>query len=451
MTQPMSSIDGLISGLNTTELIEQLMQAERVPQLRLETKKSGVDKDVAAYQSINSKIASLESAVSALSEAADWGVFSATSSDTTAVTAEAGSSALAGSLSFKVTKLAQAHALRSSWTATSLSDVVAGGTIQITKGTGTPQNVDVGTNASLSTVVSAINQADIGVTAAAVQVASGQYRLQLTSSTTGADSTLSLSGGFNPGYDTFVTLAAAQDAELTVGDPLNGGYTVTSASNDVTGVLPGVTFHLLDTTTTNVTVNVTPDSSALADKVSRVVDTLNAALSEIKTLSSYDTATKKAGTLLGDSVTRRLQSQLADAVTAAVTGSSLGSAGLAGITLQRDGTFGFDRTKFTDAYASDPTAVRKLFTNNEGDGDGVAERLLAVADGATDIVSGSLTVAINGNKTLSKSIDDQIAKWEERLADKELALRRQFTTLETALSELRNQGSWLTSQLASLQ
>ncbi|MBC7325382.1 MAG: flagellar filament capping protein FliD, partial [Moorella sp. (in: Bacteria)] len=48
-------------------------------------------------------------------------------------------------------------------------------------------------------------------------------------------------------------------------------------------------------------------------------------------------------------------------------------------------------------------------------------------------------------------IDEQISRWEERLAMKEEQLRRQFTALEEMLGVLQNQAAWLAGQIASLE
>ena len=44
----------------------------------------------------------------------------------------------------------------------------------------------------------------------------------------------------------------------------------------------------------------------------------------------------------------------------------------------------------------------------------------------------------------------QIADWDVRLAQRQETLKKQYTDLETALSQLKSQSSWLTEQLAQL-
>jgi flagellar capping protein FliD len=48
------------------------------------------------------------------------------------------------------------------------------------------------------------------------------------------------------------------------------------------------------------------------------------------------------------------------------------------------------------------------------------------------------------------SLAAQKSAGDVRLADKEAALRRQYTAMETAMQQAQSQGSWLTSQITGL-
>ena len=133
-------------------------------------------------------------------------------------------------------------------------------------GTLNATNVSTG-DGSLQGVVDAINGASTGVIAAAVQVGVNQWRLQLTSATTGVLHDLNVAGSeLGTGVGGLLTVNAAADALLTVGTG-PGAFTVTSGSNTISGLLPGVTLNLLGTTTGPVTVTTARDAEGLADKV----------------------------------------------------------------------------------------------------------------------------------------------------------------------------------------
>lgn len=351
-----TSIDGLVSGLSTSSIIDQLMSIERQPQLRLTQKKKANDTTIGAYQAINTRIAALRTAADALTKAAAWSARSVASSSP-AVSATATSDALTGTMTFDVTSVAKAQSYVYGTSVASTAVVVADGGLTITKGNGAPVTVNVG-DGSLSSVIGAINGSNTGVRAAAVQTGNG-VRLQLTSTTTGAASTFTV-GGLTVGGVSVLgaanALVTGSDAVLTVGAGSPGQYTITSATNTLTP-MPGLSLTV-SATATNVTVDVTRNDGAVADAVQRLVDAVNAALNEIDKQTAYDPATKKGAVLIADSGVRALQQRLLDQVSSVVAGASPASVG---IQLQRDGTVNFDRGTFLARLAAAPDATARMF------------------------------------------------------------------------------------------
>lgn len=257
-----------------------------------------------------------------------------------------------------------------------ISNVEAGASIVLNADTGTitavfsgglragsveGANVDVG-DGSLATVVANVNAAGAGVTATAVQVAANTYRLQITSNTAGALNGTNLSDNeFDAALGGFVTLTDASDTQLTVGEGA-GAYTITSETNTVTGLLPGVTVDLKKVSTDPVTVTASRDVDAIANKVQALVDAANALKQAVDTATAYDPETRQASPLTGDSTVRRLIFEVSRALTDAVPTASPGSPGLAGVSVDKTGAFTFDRSKFTTAFNADPTGMERLFT-----------------------------------------------------------------------------------------
>jgi flagellar hook-associated protein 2 len=81
---------------------------------------------------------------------------------------------------------------------------------------------------------------------------------------------------------------------------------------------------------------------------------------------------------------------------------------------------------------------------------GIAARLRAVAVSASDATTGTLVSLANGQDSMIKDIKDRIADWDLRLAKRKETLTHQFSVMETALSSLKNQSSWLAGQISSL-
>lgn len=120
-----TSVDGLISGLNTTNTISQLMAVERQSQTRLTAQRTENDSLVGTFQTLNSRMLALKDAGTNLRALTGWQATRATSSDATLASATASSTAQAGGVTFRIDRLASSHALVSSGTVSSTSAIVA--------------------------------------------------------------------------------------------------------------------------------------------------------------------------------------------------------------------------------------------------------------------------------------------------------------------------------------
>lgn len=442
----MASIDGLASGLNTTEIIGQLMQLERLPQLRLQQSLQRTDRAIQALQGLNTRFGAIKTAAEALTKPAGWHPATTSSSDDSVATASATAGAPPARLSFRVTQLATAGSAVSTGAVGGLSEVVAAGaSIELAKGA-TTHTIDVG-DGTLSSVVRAINDADVGVTATAVQVSPGQYKLQLASTTTGADTAISVgAGAFVAGtLGDVVELSAARDATIEVGD--TNPYTVTRSSNTISDLLDGVTLTLR--ATGDATVEVAADQDAVVNAVKAFVDGVNAAIGDIKTRTAGGPTAGPNAVLAGDGMLRNLQTRLVGAFAQGtdVDGTSHGASQL-GLAIERDGTISFDQARFRAALEEDPELVQAVL----GEG-GLADRVKDIAASATAPArdSGLIASAIEGRERQKTRTTADIARWDDRLELRERVLVRQFTALESALAAAQAQGQWLSGQLAGLQ
>jgi flagellar hook-associated protein 2 len=425
-----TTVDGLVSGMSTSTMINQLMQIEASPQTRLKTKVSAAQSVVTSYQSVNTKLAALKTAADDLSRLSTWRSIKPTSSST-AVTATATpgvTSTQTGNLAFDVVKLAKAQITTARVDAE--APITSNDAFTITMSDGSdPIVVELAGNRTAQGVADAINSADIGVKASLVKTSTGDSVLQLTGAKTGA-----ANGFVIDGVD-FTTKNAveAQDAMLQVGGAEEtGGYSVTSSTNTFTGLMPGVTLTATKEET-GVTVDVATDASGIADKIKAMVDAANAVLSEVTKQTKVDT-TGKGATLTGDFMVRQISQTVLSAVSQGQAG--IGSLSKLGVQLEKDGTLSFKAENFNSSYAADPAKFQAA-------GIAMGDTFQAVAKKQTD----NLTAAITGRKNIIDSMNDQIDNWDTRLEARRTALTKQYASLETALSNLRSQSSYLSSQL----
>jgi flagellar hook-associated protein 2 len=453
------AVDGLVSGLDTTSLINQLVSAEAAPKQALTTRLSATTAAATAYRTVNSRMESLRSAAEALTAANLAAARTATSSSAD-VTASATSSAVNGSsLSFTVTTLARAHTVTSSLTwSSATADVQVpsnggadpGWPLEVRKADGTLVGpIALPDPPTLSNVAAAINAKDYGLRATVLQLAPNEFRLQVTSASTGAASRFTLRGAGQTTDGAFPAHAESTGSDATI--TLSNGMTARSATNTFSDLLAGVSVTV-SKRGSEATVTVGNDSGGVAAKVQAFVDAANTALKEIRAQSS--SAPGSTAVLKGDSTLTGLTGSILGSFATAV-GSS--SAATLGIQLTRDGSVTFTKETFLAALEKDPAKVQRLLAGAPADTsagtaavEGLAQRVQALATRASDATTGTLTSLAKGRDTLAEDIKDRIADWDTRLQMRRDMLTRQFSAMETALSSLKNQSSWLAGQLASL-
>jgi flagellar hook-associated protein 2 len=433
-----ASISGLVSGLDTASIIDQLMQLETVPQDKLKTNLSTEQTKLKNLQALNARVAALTTQAQALAAGTGWGSLTATSSSS-AVSVHTTTGTTSGSFSFTVGQTATAHRLTFSGTAAGTDVVVGGGTSVTLTQNGVVQTLDSG-NGTLDGLVAALNGPGTGVSAAKVRLDDGSYRLVVNAAQTGAAGAFTLTSADGSALLGGATVAAGQDAAITL-----GADTIHSATNTFTGVIPGVDLTVTAAAVgTSVDIAVTRDTASVKDTVKSLVDAVNTTLTQIDALSGYDATTKTSGPLAGDTAVRSLRNELLNAIYPA-DGTSMSDVG---IQTDRFGKLVFDEATFTSAYAADPARVAAKFTS--GTTPGFAARVAAVADTASNKYTGTITAAVAGRGTSITRIQASIDDWDQRLALRRSTLQQTFTSLETALSKMNSQSSWLTSQLGAL-
>lgn len=434
------SLDGLASGLDTTALIGSIMQSEALPQTQLKYKSQDIQSMVSALQGLNGKIATLATQATAAAKPGALDLYTATtSSDKIVATSTA--AAKAGSIDFQVTKLAQTQV-----TVTPKVNAVTGWpytTMTINSG-GTDYTIAPASN-SLDDVVTAVNAAGAGVTATKVDVGGGDFRIQFTATKSGAAGAFTIS---DPGT-VFTDVKTAQDAEITLWPTSpTAAQVVKSSTNTFTDLLPGVSITAKEVVATPVTLNVVRDDAGITKLASDLVSGVNGIFSFVASRTAVSTTTNTSGTstsagiFAGDSLVRSVNQGILSAASLPV-GSPAMSPSEIGISITKTGTMEFDATKFAAALAKDPAGTAAKVQE-------IAGRIATAATSASDKYTGTLTTKITGQQSEVRDLADRISDWDTRLASRKATLQRTYSGLETALSGMKAQQSWLTAQLSGL-
>jgi len=491
---PTMTISGLASGLDTDEIIQRLMEIERQPVKRLEQRKADLEVDKNAWRDIGSRLSNLLGTLTSLKLESTFEAKTATSSDPKALTATASADAVPGTYKIWIKQLAQAHKVRSapqsSWVASTT------GSFTIGLKNGQSVTVQVMGGDTLETLATKISNATTNdgkriVSATVIRDTSTSPETltlvitSLVSGTAGEMVSFVDQQGILESLDVIKqgtvqhVLLQARDAEFKIdGLPENGVFK--SSTNTVSGVIKGVTLNLLAVTDSNgngalepseeITLEVTKNTQAAVDAEQKFIDQYNSAMDFIASKLGK-TATGEPGGLFGDPTLARIQQELRELVfnpvaltdtkytSAGSVGISTGAVSTSGLTFDRSGKLTLDVAELTKALGEDAKGVAELFTYNKDGVAGIAVRLDEYLKRITKASLGTTPSAGDGvistkQKWIDlqiKDIDEQIARWEDRLALREEQLRRQFTAMESMLGTLQSQANWLAGQIASLQ
>lgn len=460
------SLGGLASGMDTESIIQQLMAIEQQPIYRYEQEKTELNTAKDAWRDVNSRISNLESKLSPLKLSATFNSNKASASDKDVATATASNDAAEGVYDVTVKETARTHRLGSTQKVdqealltdelTNLTDV--SGDITFNQGQDNEAVISVTNDDTLSSLADKINEADAGVNASIVDghlvlesTETGEENsINFTDNASGLMAELGFSGDLNDAANAAV-LQTANDAVIEI----NGITDITSSTNTFSDAVDGVSFSInkdaeVDSTST---ITVEQDTGKAQKAVQTFVDQYNSTMNFIDSKTNYDAETETSGTLQGDSTLMRVQMRLRNLATDRIdTTGDYRSLSAVGVSVDRDGVMSLDGDKFTEALKEAPDEVMNLFkaSSDEEGYDGVATKLDSYTDQLIQSNTGVIPRRLDYFDTQIESIDDDIVALEDSLERTRERYQSQFTAMETALAEMQQQSSWLSSQISSL-
>ncbi len=459
------SVGGLISGLDTNSIIDQLLALQQKPIDRLQQKEAGYQVELSAYGSMQVVLDNLKSALEGLDSVSDLTSFSAISGNTDLFSVSVDENATAGSYDVTVQNLAKVHKLTSE--ALTETEAVGGGTIHLRLGDATAVNISVSVTDTIADVAQAINDADAGVNAAVVFDGTS-YFLTLTGEETGAANLIDVTVTDDDGDSTDMNglsrlvyeasgdtknLNNTQTAEDSM-TTMDGVSSISRDTNIIDDVIQGVTITLESAPTTDnqAVLTVSRDTSAIVSKINSFVSAYNGVLDFFETCQSYDSDTETAGVLLGDATTNSIRNSLQNLITNTIPGvESFSRLADLGITLDTEGRLEVDSSTLNSALDDHFDNVLQFFTQSAEGSEGFAVRMVNALDTTLNSVTGTLAARTDGIQNSIDNIEDQVERIELRNSAWETRIRAQFEALEVLLAEYQTTGDYLSQQILGLQ
>jgi len=366
----LSAINRQGSGLNITELVDGLVEAETAPQVdRIQKDIDNRNAAISGYAMVANELGKLQTFTDSLSGSIAFSVNSNSSSVEVKVNNQAEAKAFNAQIS--ISSLAQAQTLEFSGFS-SKTDAINLGSIAIDFGSWSGDNFTINPAKTSQTVtVSSANNtlnglaeslaAIEGVNATVTDKGDGTFSL-IVNSDTGAKNSLRLSvteDASDTGLAAFDTtsnnaskqVVAAQDATINL-----NGVSITRESNVVTDLIDGYEFKLNATTSSAASVSSITDQAVAFSKISEFVNTYNSVSSTIGALTQNGVNGQEKGVLARDITVKSIQRNLRSILTSELPGYGERGRYLSelGVKTMRDGTISVNESDFNKAFEKEP-------------------------------------------------------------------------------------------------
>lgn len=339
------------TSVDWSALITAAVNAKLTAATTISTSITNNEAKISAYQTLQTDLSTLSSGLSSLATAVVNSLATNAFATRAAAISSTGDVSASSALSMSVSNGAATgdHTLTISQVATAqkvvgtsqsseTSALGYSGTFSLGLGSGSTADITVTSTMSLQDVVDAINAqtSTTDVQASIVQVSSGSYEMVLTGTEDAADISYSSASGDDILNELGVTdstgafadvLQTSQAAEFSL-----DGISMTRDTNDITDVLTGVTFNLLQATPsgTSLSISIEPDTSQIETAVESLVTNYNtfrdAVIAQQATAS--DGTADSSAVLFGDGTMRDIMDSLQNALTSTVGGLTMADLGL---------------------------------------------------------------------------------------------------------------------------
>ena len=428
-------------------IVDQLMEAERIPVKTMQEKKGKDEAKAKLVDELSTKVSDIRKGLQELASTRGFSDIKLISGDPNVIggTVDPGKYQ-PGSWNIEVESLAAKAAAVTNGFSDKDKTTVGVGYIRFKTPDGNQDVYIDSKNNTLEGVARTINNAKVGVRAVVIndrKTPDEPYKLVLSAEGVGADK--------NIDYPRVYMLDGDQDLYFdSQRESKNGvvrvdGVEFEISDNTLKDVIPGVTLDLKSANPgKSVNVTVKEDMEVVSGKIKTFVEGMNGVFSFIQAQNKLDKSTDTTKTLGGDSLLRSVEQRLRQICQSPQYGAkgSVTVLSQVGISFNRNGLLDFDQKKFNSALNSNPEAVQNFFVG-DGFSTGFVNAVKREISTMLNPSFGPITNRQRGLKQKIDQVDERIAQKERQLAQKEESLRAKFSRLEETMSKIKSQGGAL--------
>lgn len=428
-------------------IVEQLMEAERIPIKNMEKQKEKSESKLKLVEDLQNKIGDIRKGLGELANTRGFSDIKVITGDPTVLSGTVDpNNYQPGSWNIEVVELPQkASAITNGFPDKDKTEVGVG-YLRFRTPNGDKDVYINGKNNTLEGVAKQINSARIGVRATVLndrKDPDAPYKLVLASDGVGEDKGVE--------YPRIYMLDGDQDLyfdkelEAKNGRVKVDGFEFEVSDNQLKDIIPGVTLELKQASPGKpINVTVKEDREVVAGKIKTFVDGMNGVLTFIQTQNKMDKTTDTSRTLGGDGTLRSVEQRVRQLIQNPQYGvkGGINTLNQLGIQFNRNGLLDFDEKKFNSVLGSNPEGVQNFFVG-DGFSTGFIPSVRREVNNLLNPSWGPLTNRANGLKQKITQTDERIAQKERQLAKREEMLRNKFSRLEETMSRIKAQGAQL--------
>ena len=375
----LSSINQGGSGLNITQIVDSLVDAEKTPQKdSIQTKIDAKTTSISAIGEVKSALSVVSTALTSLVGKTSLAV----SSNSTAVTASITDPSKATSLNSSMTISALATGQTLAFTGyTDTTSIVGGGSLVLERGdwssgsfvasaTTASTSLTVATTDTLASLRDKINALSYGVTASIIGTGDDTYNLVLKSGE-GKENALRITATESPSGSGLSTIdntstnlskqkIAGVDAAIVV-----DGMSLTRSSNIITDLFEGYTVNLVSTTSTSANLTAAVDVTTATTNLQSLVTAINTLKEVLNAKTFRGDVSTGSGELAKDTVINSLKKQIDSLTTSPLAGFGATSVYLSnlGVRTERTGTLTLNTTVLKNELTNNPSSLDAIFNS----------------------------------------------------------------------------------------
>lgn len=435
----------MASGL-PPNIVEQLMDAERIPVKQMEVTKSKHEDKLKLVTDLETKVSDITKNLTELTSTTGFLDKKFTSGDTNVIDGQVDPQvAVPGDYAIEVMQLAQNPAAISNGFPDRDQTQIGTGYIKFQTPEGEKEVYINGASSTLDGVVKQINSSGYGLKAQVLEDRKDKenpFKILISGLSTGSDKQVTfpkiyLLDGDQDMY--FDQSRAAQNAKVKI-----DGFEIELPENKISTLIPGVTLDLKSAAPgREIRLGVKENLEVISGKIKTFVDSYNGALEFIQKQSKIqgsDGKNPKLGPLGGDGMLRSVENSLRRIILNPQLGveTPIRRVGELGIEFNRNGTLNFSQEKFNKVLNANPQGVAAFFR-----GDGFSTGFVSgLKREIGNLTNGQFGVISNRKKGMQDRINQtnsRIETKERQLERKEESLRRKFADLEQKMSSLNSQ------------